>query len=105
MDEQIGEDVKSERLQRLQDAIDRAQDDFNRRCIGCNFDVLFEKPGRRSDQLVGRSPYLQPVHVTTSAALIGKIAPVTITDAAGNSLFGTLSQGGVQHADLIGAGA
>ena len=33
------------------------------RCVGQTFDVLFEKPGRHPGQLVGRSPYLQPVQV------------------------------------------
>ncbi len=31
--------------------------------VGQTFDVLFEKPGRHPGQIVGRSPYLQPVHV------------------------------------------
>ncbi len=90
MDEQIPEDVKSERLQRLQEAIDRQQEAFNLACVGKSFDVLFEKPGRHDGQVVGRSPYLQPVPVTAPQSLIGKIAAVTITEAAGNSLLGKL---------------
>jgi len=90
MNDQVAEDVKSERLQRLQHAIAHRQDVFNRRCVGRSFDVLLEKPGRRDGQLVGRSPYLQPVHVTAPTALIGEIAAVTITEAISNSLFGTL---------------
>jgi tRNA-2-methylthio-N6-dimethylallyladenosine synthase len=92
MDDQVPEEVKSERLQRLQDAIDRQQDAFNQSCVGKSFDVLFEKPGRHQGQIVGRSPYLQPVPVAAPQSLIGKIAPVTITEAAGNSLLGTLVQ-------------
>ncbi len=90
MDEQIPEDVKSERLQRLQAAIDRQQEAFNLACVGKSFDVLFEKPGRHDGQIVGRSPYLQPVPVTAPQSLIGKLAAVTITEAAGNSLLGRL---------------
>ena len=74
MHDQVAEDVKSERLQRVQSAIAHRQDVFNRRCIGRSFDVLLEKPGRRDGQLVGRSPYLQPVHVTAPTALIGEIS-------------------------------
>jgi tRNA-2-methylthio-N6-dimethylallyladenosine synthase len=92
MDDQVPEEVKSKRLQRLQDAIDRQQDAFNKSCVGKSFDVLFEKPGRHPGQIVGRSPYLQPVPVAASESLIGTIAAVTITEAVGNSLLGRLAQ-------------
>ena len=92
MDDQIAEDVKSERLQRLQDAIDRQQSAFNQSCVGKSFDVLFEKPGRHDGQIVGRSPYLQPVPVQAPQSLIGEIATVTITETVGNSLFGKLAR-------------
>jgi tRNA-2-methylthio-N6-dimethylallyladenosine synthase len=87
---QVTEDVKSERLTRLQAAIDRNQSAFNRGCIGRTFDVLFERTGRHPGQLVGRSPYLQPVQVDAPTALIGTVVPVTVTGIATNSLFGTL---------------
>jgi tRNA-2-methylthio-N6-dimethylallyladenosine synthase len=53
--------------------------------------VLFERPGRHNGQLVGRSPYLQPVQATAPVSLIGDIAAVTITEIGSNSLFGTLA--------------
>ena len=92
MDHQVPEEEKSERLQRLQDLIDRQQMAFNQSCVGRTFDVLFEKSGRHPGQIVGRSPYLQPVPVTAPPSLIGEIAAVTITEFAGNSLFGALAQ-------------
>jgi tRNA-2-methylthio-N6-dimethylallyladenosine synthase len=95
---QIDDAVKSERLQRLQHAIDEGQAKFNRGCLGQTFDVLFEREGRHAGQLVGRSPYLQPVQATAPQSLIGGIAAVTITEIGSNSLFGTL-------ADRAGAGA
>jgi tRNA-2-methylthio-N6-dimethylallyladenosine synthase len=52
--------------------------------------VLFEKPGRHPGQLVGRSPYMQPVHVMADGSMIGETAMVTITDLSPNSLEGTL---------------
>jgi tRNA-2-methylthio-N6-dimethylallyladenosine synthase len=70
--------------------------------------VLFERHGRRDGQLVGKSPYLQPVHIDAPASLIGGVAAVTITGLGSNSLFGALTQPPVlpvQHADLVGAGA
>jgi tRNA-2-methylthio-N6-dimethylallyladenosine synthase len=101
MADQIPEDVKSERLQRLQDLIDRQQEAFNQSCVGRSFDVLFEKPGRHEGQIVGRSPYLQPVPVQASQSLIGEMATVTITEAAGNSLFGSLVEKESQPASNI----
>jgi tRNA-2-methylthio-N6-dimethylallyladenosine synthase len=53
-------------------------------------DVLFEKPGRQSGQAVGRSPYLQAVHVEDAAHLIGTIGRVTIDAVFPNSLKGSL---------------
>jgi tRNA-2-methylthio-N6-dimethylallyladenosine synthase len=97
MDGQIDETTKAERLQRLQAAIDRNQAAFNRACLGRRFEVLFERPGRHAGQLVGRSPYLQPVQVMAPTALIGEIAAVTITEAASNSLFGTMAAEGTQQ--------
>jgi len=92
MDDQVPEDVKADRLQRLQQSIDRHQAAFNRGCLGRTFDVLFERAGRHPGQLVGRSPYLQPVQVTAPSSLIGTVAAVTITEISSNSLFGALAQ-------------
>ena len=82
--------VKDERLQRLQDDIERQQAAFMARCVGMTFDVLFEKAGREPGQIVGRSPYLQPVPVIAPQSLIGEIAPVRITEVRTNSLAGAL---------------
>ena len=84
------EAVKSERLARLQAAIDRNQAAFNARCLGTTLDVLLEKPGRRPGQLVGRSPYLQPVQLMLPQNRIGDIVPVAVTEIGASSLFGTL---------------
>jgi tRNA-2-methylthio-N6-dimethylallyladenosine synthase len=91
MAEQVADDVKSERLQRLQRAIERQQAAFNARCLGGTFEVLFEKDGRHPGQVVGRSPYLQPVPVMASSSLIGEIRAVTMTEIRTNSLVGTLA--------------
>jgi tRNA-2-methylthio-N6-dimethylallyladenosine synthase len=91
MREQIAEDVKAERLARLQAAINRNQAAFNARCRGLTFDVLMEKAGRLPGQLTGRSPYLQAVQVMAPPHMIGETVPVTITDIGTNSLFGVLA--------------
>jgi tRNA-2-methylthio-N6-dimethylallyladenosine synthase len=88
--DQVGEDVKAQRLQRLQARIDAHQEAFMRSRVGLTAEVLFERPGRHPGQIVGRSPWLLPVQVEADAALIGTIARVTIDRAAANSLFGSL---------------
>jgi tRNA-2-methylthio-N6-dimethylallyladenosine synthase len=88
--DQVDDAIKVERLARLQAAIDRHQDAFNRACAGKSLEILFEKPGRLPGQIVGRSPYLQPVQVMAPSSLIGEIATVRITGVGSNSLFGAL---------------
>jgi tRNA-2-methylthio-N6-dimethylallyladenosine synthase len=88
---QVPEPVKERRLALLQAAIERNRQAFNTRCHGATFDVLFEKPGRHPGQLVGRSPYLQPVQVLAPTTLIGEIHPVIITHVGPNSLTGMLA--------------
>jgi tRNA-2-methylthio-N6-dimethylallyladenosine synthase len=92
MSGQIPEEVKLDRLHRLQASITHRQAAFSARCAGRSFDVLFDKAGRHPGQIVGRSPYLQPVQVSAASELIGKIASVVITGAGANSLFGVLAR-------------
>jgi tRNA-2-methylthio-N6-dimethylallyladenosine synthase len=90
MENQIEEHVASERLQILQELLKKQQLAFNKTLIGRKLPILLEKPGRLEEQLVGRSPYLQPVHVIAPDRLIGEIITVKITDATRNSLTGKL---------------
>ncbi len=87
---QIPEDVKSARLEVLQALLRAQTDSFNKSCETRTMDVLFEKPGRKARQAVGRSPYLQAVHVMDAEHLIGRIAKVRIEEAMTNSLKGAL---------------
>jgi tRNA-2-methylthio-N6-dimethylallyladenosine synthase len=87
---QIPEDVKSERLQILQALLIEQSRAFSEACTGRVLPVLFEKPGRKQSQAVGRSPYLQPVHVDDAQDLIGEIRRVKIAAALPNSLRGVL---------------
>src|SRR6478735_262319 len=91
MDDQVPPAEKSDRLQRLQAAITRHQRGFNAGFAGRSIDVLLEKPGKLPGQIVGRSPYLQAVHVMAPASLIGSVKRVTVTEIGSNSLFGTLA--------------
>ncbi len=85
---QVAEDVKSARLTELQALLAAQQEAFNASCAGRVMDVLFDKPGRKAGQAVGRSPYLQPVHVEDAAGLIGAIRAVRIAEVLPNSLRG-----------------
>ena len=87
---QIAETVKAARFDQLQKLLLVQQDKANLAVIGKTLDVLFEKPGRNSGQIVGRTPHLHPVHVEAPASLIGKIRPVRIEALFGNSLRGSL---------------
>ncbi|MFZ5721413.1 MAG: tRNA (N6-isopentenyl adenosine(37)-C2)-methylthiotransferase MiaB [Pseudomonadota bacterium] len=91
---QVAPEVADDRLQRLQALLDEQQRAFNVAQTGRTLPVLFEKPGRHPGQLVGKSPYLQAVHVTAPERLLGEIVPVTIAGAARNSLAGELSSAG-----------
>jgi tRNA-2-methylthio-N6-dimethylallyladenosine synthase len=88
--DQVEEDVKSERLHRLQAEIDRSQRAFSAGRVGTVAEILFERRGRHPGQIVGRAPWLQPVQVEGDAGLIGSIARVAITGLGPNSLFGEL---------------
>jgi len=90
---QLPDEVKSERLAALQALLQKQQRAFNEATIGATVPVLFEKPGRHSGQLVGRSPYLQPVHADLAADRIGDILPVRIVGLRTNSLTGVVDDG------------
>jgi tRNA-2-methylthio-N6-dimethylallyladenosine synthase len=87
---QLAEEVKTERLHRLQDLLARQQTSFNSSCVGRVMPVLFERAGRHPGQLVGRSPYLQAIHAEAVSALIGRVVEVAIEAVRANSLAGTV---------------
>ncbi len=91
MDAQVSDALKAERLHRLQALIIRQQNAFNAAFIGQTVEVLLEKPARLTGQLVGRSPYLQAVHVMADADLIGQVVPVVITGMGTNTLNGAIA--------------
>ncbi len=103
-DEQVDDAVKSERLTALQQLLESQQAAFNASLIGTAVPVLMEKPGRQPDQLVGRSPYLQPVHIAVPEsrheALTGQIVSCRIDRLAGHSLFGEMVETGAAPYDI-----
>ena len=85
---QVPDEVVTERLARIQSLIHAQQTTFNKSCLGKTLSVLLEKPGRAEGQLVGRSPYLQPVHVKGQKSQIGAVLSVNIDSVGTNSLSG-----------------
>ena len=94
---QVDEEIKTRRLAELQARLKEQQEVFNREKLDSVLPVLFEKPSRQANQMSGRSPYLQPVHVRVAEhhfdALVGRILPVRITGAHANSQSGELVDG------------
>jgi len=89
MEDQITPEIMDERLQRLQARIIANQVAFNAASIGKETDILIDRKGRFPGQMIGKSPYLQSVHVHTDAA-IGDMVRVALTAAGPNSLSGSL---------------
>ncbi len=90
--EQVPEDLKADRLATLQEILNAQQRAFNQASIGKKMTVLFERHGKHKDQIVGRNPYMQAVHVTTEDAknCLGDLKEVEILAAGPNSLKGKL---------------
>jgi tRNA-2-methylthio-N6-dimethylallyladenosine synthase len=86
--DQVPEPVKKERLQELQALIAKRQRAFMAARVGEVAEVLFERAGRRPGQIVGRSPWLIPVHVEAPPASLGTIARVRLDAAVANSFTG-----------------
>ena len=88
MADQIGDAVMAERLHQLQALINEQQLAFNARAVGASVDVLLERPGKRLGQLIGKTPWLQSVHLDAVGAVAGDVVRTRITAALPNSLAG-----------------
>jgi tRNA-2-methylthio-N6-dimethylallyladenosine synthase len=89
MDGAVPEEVMDDRLQRLQAALNRDQAAFNAASVGKTCAVLIERKGKLPGQMLGKSPWLQSVHLMTDAA-IGDLVTVRIDSAGPNSLAGVV---------------
>ncbi len=101
---QVPEAIKAERLATLQNLLAEQQIAFNQGCVGREVEVLFEAEGRRAGQLLGRSPFMQAVHVAAPASLKGRLLPVRVESAHPNSLAGRLSDAGSRQYGAPAAG-
>jgi len=87
----VAEPEKLARLYELQELLNSQQREFNRAMVGRRLPVLLEAPGRHPGQLVGRSPYLQAVHLDAPRDKIGTVVEAVIVAEAPNSLVGRLA--------------
>ena len=88
--DQIDEATKAGRLAQLQALIESQRLAFNRKTVGLCLEVLFEKPGRRKGQVIGRSPYMQAVFAEGPPSLIGALTKVEIVGVEPHSLRGRI---------------
>ncbi|MSP67742.1 MAG: tRNA (N6-isopentenyl adenosine(37)-C2)-methylthiotransferase MiaB [Alphaproteobacteria bacterium] len=88
----VPEALKAARLAALQSVIDQQQRRFNASCVGATLPVLFTRAGRRPGQMVGRSPYMQAVHVVAPTTALGRIGQVRIGAVGATSLAGHLEE-------------
>ncbi len=87
--EQVPEPEKEKRLALLQGLLNRQQSAFNRASLSKTFEILFERDGKFDGQLIGKSPYLQSVHVADAKVKgykLGDLCEVRVVDAQPNSL-------------------
>ena len=95
--ERVEEAAKAERLRRLQDLLVEQQLAYNRGFVGGTVEVLLDRRGAHPGQLIGRSPYMQAVHVAAPAELFGTVVPVHVLSAHANSLAGALVDNGAKR--------
>ena len=90
--EQLPADIKSERLRILQEELFSQQLECNKSMVGKALQVLFDREGKMDGQIIGKTPYMQSVHLQNpSDSLLGKIVEVKIIEARPSSLVGALT--------------
>jgi tRNA-2-methylthio-N6-dimethylallyladenosine synthase len=87
---QLPEDVMHDRLQRLQALLREQQQATQAAMVGREVKVLFEKAGRETGQMIGKSEYLHAVYADAPADVLGQVRPVRIIEDSPNSLKGVL---------------
>jgi tRNA-2-methylthio-N6-dimethylallyladenosine synthase len=91
MEDQIPREVMEDRLRRLHERLGIHQLAFNRSKVGMDTQILIERTGRREGQMIGKSPWLQSVHLDTDARP-GEMIQVTLVSAGPQSMVGAVRQ-------------
>ncbi|HEX8447121.1 MAG TPA: tRNA (N6-isopentenyl adenosine(37)-C2)-methylthiotransferase MiaB [Sphingomonas sp.] len=87
MADPVPESVMDARLHMLQALIWEQATAFNQTTVGRRTRILIERNGRKPGQRIGKSPWLQSVHLETDAP-IGAMVDVAIVSAGPNSVGG-----------------
>ncbi len=88
MPNQIPENIKSERLIKLDSILNEIQRDFNLSCVDKTFDCLYEGPDKTGTHHIYRTPYMQPCVVSTENPKT--LANIKITSANKSCLHGKI---------------
>ncbi|WPX96799.1 (Dimethylallyl)adenosine tRNA methylthiotransferase MiaB [Candidatus Bandiella woodruffii] len=88
--DQVPEEVKTERLAVLQHLLREQQLEFNQQFVGLDLEVLFDKPGKYTGQIIGKSQYFQSVVVKGGEEIIGNISKVRVLQAGASSVVGVI---------------
>ena len=86
----VREEVKQERLLRLQALLTKQFEDFNARTMGMTVPVLVERSSQKPGQMQGRSPWNQSVNFEGSERLVGQTVDVTIESTSATALRGSV---------------
>ena len=90
MKNQISEQIKSVRLQKLDSQLNENQREFNMSCIGKEMMCLYEGPDKTGRHLVFRTPYMQQCIIEKHDFEIAPLHNIKITDANKTSLRGEI---------------
>jgi len=88
--DRIDDSILNKRLNKIQSLLNDQQKKFNETSLGKEVDVLFTNLGKKNNQYVGRTPFLQPVHVFSSSDLVGKILKIKIERLTSFSFHGKI---------------
>ncbi len=78
------------RLDKIQRILNKQQKNFNETFLEKEIDVLFTNLGKKNNQYVGRTPFLQPVHVFSPINLVGMILKIKIERLTSFSFHGRI---------------
>jgi tRNA-2-methylthio-N6-dimethylallyladenosine synthase len=92
--QQVPQAVATRRLSILQQVLEGQRRAFNHACLGRQLAILLDRPGRKPGQMIGRSPYMQAVHVQAPEVLRGNIVVARVVASGANSLAGTVENPG-----------
>ena len=90
MKEQVPEEIKTERLEKLQALLIEQHAAYNAGFLGKTTQVLLEDKAKKNGYLLGHTPQMQNVVVKASEEFLGQIVSVRITKTAATTLDGEL---------------